>query len=146
MRETVYKQDKEETKKKRRIVAFVNWKMAKVAQILTFVVIFFLFMHKTNMPSQNVERTSVKHSLKVPVPLFFLNFDVICDVVLMIMMKMMMMTMMMMMRETVYKHDEEETRKKKRIVAFLTWKIPKLAQILQSSGLCLLQHFAHDEG
>ena len=127
--------------------------MPKLAQILTFVVIFFLFMYKTNMPSQNVERTSVKHSLKVPAPLFFLNFDVTCDVVLMIMMKMMMMTMMMMMmmmmmmiRETVYKHDEEETRKKKRIVAFLTWKIPKLAQILQSGGLCLLQHFAHDEG
>ena len=39
-------------------------------------------MYKTNMLSQNVERTSVKHSLKVPAPL---NFDVICDVVLMMM-------------------------------------------------------------
>ena len=37
LRETVYKQDKEEMKKKRRIVAFVNWKMPKLAQILTFV-------------------------------------------------------------------------------------------------------------
>ena len=73
-------------------------------------------MYKTNMPSQNVERTSAKHSLKVPAPLFFLNFDVICDVVLM----MTMMMMMMMMRETVYKRDEEETTKKRRIVAILT--------------------------
>ena len=97
-------------------------------------------MYKTNMPCQNVERTSVKHSLKVRAPLFFLDFDVICDVVLM------MMMMMMMMRETVYKHDKEETTKKRRIVAFLTSKMPKLAQILQSSGRCLLQHFVHDEG
>ena len=62
----------------------------------------------------------------------------ICDVVLMM--------MMMMMMETVYKHDEEERTKKKRIVAFLTWKMPKLPQILQSSSLYLLQHFAHDKG
>ena len=68
------------------------------------------------MPSQNVGGISVKHSLKVPAPLFFfLNFDFICDVV-----PMMMTMVMMMMKETVYKHDKEETTKKRRIVAFLS--------------------------
>ena len=34
LRETVHKQDKEKKTKKRRIVAFVNWKMPKLAHIL----------------------------------------------------------------------------------------------------------------
>ena len=45
LRETVHKEDKDKTKKKRRIVAFVNWKMSKLALILKSVrkFIFFLF-------------------------------------------------------------------------------------------------------
>ena len=45
LRKTVHKQDKQETKKKRRIVQFVYWKMPKLAHILksggNFVVFLF---------------------------------------------------------------------------------------------------------
>ena len=45
LRETVHKEDKDKTKKKRRILTFVNWKMPKLALILKsvrkFVVFFF---------------------------------------------------------------------------------------------------------
>ena len=34
LRETVHKQNKEKKKKRKRIVAFVNWKMPKLAHIL----------------------------------------------------------------------------------------------------------------
>ena len=73
LRETVHKEDKDKTKKKRRILAFVNWKMPKLALILKSVrkfVVFFLFTYKTNMPSKNVERKSVNYSVMVPVPFF----------------------------------------------------------------------------
>ena len=30
-----------------------------------------MFMYKKKMPNQNLERTSVKHSLTVPTPLFY---------------------------------------------------------------------------
>ena len=48
LRETVHKEDKEKTKKKRRIVAFVNWKMPKLALILKSVrkIVVFLFFSR----------------------------------------------------------------------------------------------------
>ena len=52
------------------------------------------------MPSQNVERKSVKYSLIVPVRaiFFFLaNFDVICDLLLMMMVMMTIAMMLLMM-------------------------------------------------
>ena len=44
LRETVHKEGKEKTKKKRRIVAFVNWKMPKLALILNSVRTFVVFL------------------------------------------------------------------------------------------------------
>ena len=38
--------------------------------------------------------------------------------------------------KTIYKEDKKETKKQRRNVAFVTWKIPKLAQILQKSSGC----------
>ena len=44
LRETVHKEDKEKTKKKRRIVAFVNWKMPKLEVIPKSVWKFVVFL------------------------------------------------------------------------------------------------------
>ena len=43
LRETVHKEDKDKTKKKRRMLTFVNWKMPKLALILKFVRKFVVF-------------------------------------------------------------------------------------------------------
>ena len=44
LRKTVHKEDKDKTKKKRRIVAFVNWKVSKMALILKSVRKFVVFL------------------------------------------------------------------------------------------------------
>ena len=45
------------------------------------------------------------------------------------------------LRETVHKQDKGKKKKRKRIVAFVNWKMPKLAQPRKSVGKFVVVHF-----